>query len=59
VVQNNALPAYAFVPAGMVDADGKDFRANGGNYFGNGDYAKDVEEAQKLIKELGYDVPSK
>jgi hypothetical protein len=29
VAQNNALPAYAFVPNGMADADGGDFRENG------------------------------
>jgi oligopeptide transport system substrate-binding protein len=58
VVQNNALPAYAFVPKGMADADGNDFRENAGNLFGNGDYAKDVEEARKLITELGYAVPA-
>lgn len=57
VAQNNALPAYAFVPNGMVDADGGDFRENGGNYFGSGDYAADVAEAKALLNEIGYKAP--
>jgi oligopeptide transport system substrate-binding protein len=57
VAQNNALPAYAFVPKGMVDADGGDFRENGGNYFGSGDYATDVAEAKALLNEIGYKTP--
>lgn len=57
VAQNNALPAYAFVPNGMADADGGDFRENGGNYFGSGDYAADVAEAKALLNEIGYKTP--
>ncbi len=57
VAQNNALPAYAFVPNGMVDADGGDYRENGGNYFGSGDYAADIAEAKALLNEIGYKAP--
>lgn len=57
VAQNNALPAYAFVPNGMADADNGDFRENGGNYFGNGDYAADVAEAKALLNEIGFKTP--
>lgn len=57
VAQNQALPAYAFVPNGMVDANGGDFRENGGNYFGNGDHAADVAEAKALLNEIGYKAP--
>ena len=57
VAENQALPAYAFVPNGMADADGGDFRENGGNYFGSGDYNADIEEAKALLTEIGYKVP--
>ncbi len=56
VAQNDALPAYAFVPKGMPEPDGKDFREKGGNYFGSGDYDKDVLEAQALLKEIGHEM---
>jgi ABC-type oligopeptide transport system substrate-binding subunit len=57
VAENQALPAYAFVPNGMADADNGDFRENGGNYFGSGDYNADIEEARALLTEIGYKVP--
>ncbi len=57
VVKNNAQPAYAFVPGGFVDADGGDFRTNGGNYFGSGDPVADMAEAKQILKDAGYIVP--
>ncbi len=49
VTQGGQLPAYAFVPNGIPEADGSDFRDNGGDFF-----AYDVEEAQRLLAEAGY-----
>lgn len=49
VRQAGEKPAYAFVPFGFADADGKDFRANGGDY-----YKDSVEEAKKLLADAGY-----
>ncbi len=57
VVQNNATPAYAFVCPGMTDSDGKDFRENGGNFFGTGSYEQDVARARELLVEAGYNPP--
>ena len=49
VTQGGQLPAYAFVPKGIPEHDGSDFRDNGGDYF-----SYDVEEAQRLLEEAGY-----
>ncbi len=55
VAQNEAVPAFEFVPAGVPDADGTDFIAkNGGPLFGSGDYATDLAEAKALLAEAGY-----
>ncbi len=57
VAQNEAVPAFEFVPAGVPDADGTDFVAkNGGPLFGTGDYATDLAEAKALLAEAGYKV---
>jgi ABC-type transport system substrate-binding protein len=57
VAQNEAVPAFEFVPAGVPDADGTDFIAkNGGPLFGTGDYAADLAEAKALLAEAGYKV---
>ncbi|MDV3428999.1 MAG: peptide ABC transporter substrate-binding protein [Bacillota bacterium] len=49
VLMAGQKPATAFVPFGIKDADGKDFRENGGALF-----TKNVEEAKKLLAEAGY-----
>ncbi len=57
VAQNEAVPAFEFVPAGVPDADGTDFISkNGGPLFGTGDYATDLATAKQLLKEAGYNV---
>lgn len=50
VAQAGQVPAYAFVPYGIPDADGKDFRQNAGNQF----FEEDVAEAKRLLAEAGY-----
>jgi oligopeptide transport system substrate-binding protein len=57
ILQNEAIPAFGFVPPGVPDADGGDFKENSGQYFGSGDYEKDCQEARDLIQGLGYKVP--
>lgn len=56
VVMSGQKPATAWVPPGMIDYDGKDFRENGGEFISlkKEDYAKNVEEAKKLLSEAGY-----
>ncbi|WP_018085953.1 peptide ABC transporter substrate-binding protein [Desulfurispora thermophila] len=49
VTQAGQKPAFAFVPFGFKDADGKDFRENAGDFF-----KEDVEQARKLLAEAGY-----
>jgi len=49
VTKAGQKPAYAFIPYGFLDADGKDFRQNGGDYF-----KEDVAAARKLLAEAGY-----
>lgn len=49
VARGGQLPAYALIPPGFKDADGKDFRQNGGNYF-----QEDVAAAKKLLADAGY-----
>ena len=58
ITQTGQMPADAFVPYGMADADpeGKDFRTVGGGYYSvsEADYAANCEEARRLISEAGY-----
>jgi len=49
VTKAQQTPAFAFVPPGFNDANGSDFRQNGGDYF-----KEDVAQAQKLLAEAGY-----
>lgn len=49
VTKGGQLPAYAFVPPGVPEPDGSDFRKKGGDYF-----KEDVAEAQRLLTEAGY-----
>ena len=53
VTKQNQIPAYAWVPEGMVDIDGKTFRENGGDLIER-DYSKAVEEAKQLLIGAGY-----
>ncbi|MDY6826245.1 MAG: peptide ABC transporter substrate-binding protein [Bacillota bacterium] len=49
VTQGGQLPAYAYVPYGIPEPDGVDFREKGGDFF-----SYDIEEAQSLLAEAGY-----
>ena len=49
VTQGGQLPAFAYVPPGIPEVDGSDFRANGGDYL-----TYDPEMAQQLLAEAGY-----
>lgn len=49
VLQAGQKPALAYVPFGLKDADGKDFRESGGDFF-----KEDLEEAKKLLAQAGY-----
>lgn len=55
VTKGGQLPATAFVPYGISDVDG-DFREKGGDYYSvkKEDFAKNIEEAKKLLAEAGY-----
>lgn len=51
VTRGGQVPACAFVPFGLKDADGKrDFRTVGGDYFAD----NAVKEAQALLAKAGY-----
>lgn len=54
VTKQNQIPAYAWVPEGMVDINGKTFRENGGDLIER-DYKKAVEQAKQLLKDAGYE----
>lgn len=50
VARGGQTPALAFVPPGIADAAGKDFRVKGGHHFAD----NDVVAAKKLLAEAGY-----
>lgn len=51
IAMGGQVPALAFVPVGLQDADpAKDFRKTGGNYF----LDNDIQTARRLMKEAGY-----
>lgn len=54
VTKGGEVPTSAFVPYGVNDVDGEDFREKGGEFFDINDYAKNVEEAKRLLAEAGY-----
>ncbi|PHJ39096.1 hypothetical protein P378_05400 [Desulforamulus profundi] len=49
ILQAGQEPAYAFVPYGFTEEEGKDYRQNGGDLF-----KEDIELAKKLLAEAGY-----
>lgn len=49
VTQAFEKPAYAIVPYGVPDVNGKDFRETGGTYF-----EEDIEKAKVLLAEAGF-----
>ncbi len=51
VAQGGQIPATGQVPFGLFDETGKDFREVNGELISNADYAKNVEEAKKLLEE--------
>ncbi|MFZ5966081.1 MAG: peptide ABC transporter substrate-binding protein [Bacillota bacterium] len=53
ITKGGQLPATGFVPPGLKDADGKEFRSVGGDY-GIDPKAAQVEEAKALLAEAGY-----
>lgn len=54
VTKMNQIPAGAFVSPNLKDYDGKDFRANGGNYIDIDNYQNNVDKAKKLMADAGY-----
>ncbi|MGI5978392.1 MAG: peptide ABC transporter substrate-binding protein [Oscillospiraceae bacterium] len=59
VTQTGEVPATAFVPSGVSDADStsdKDFRTVGGEYYSvkDSDYEANCEKARQLLAEAGY-----
>jgi oligopeptide transport system substrate-binding protein len=53
VTKQNQIPAYAWVPEGIVDINDKTFRANGSNFVET-DLAKAIVEAKQLLVDAGY-----
>ncbi len=49
VTQGGQLPAFAFVPPGIPEPDGSDFREKGGDYF-----QEDLALAKELLAAAGY-----
>jgi len=53
--KSGQVPAGAFVPIGLTDADpSKQFRDVGGDYYDPYDYEGNVEKAKQLLAEAGY-----
>lgn len=48
--QAGQKPAFAFVPYGFYEKDGRDFRNVGGNNY----FSENIAEAKKLLAEAGY-----
>lgn len=53
VAKGGQQPATGFVPSGLTDAEGKDFRATNGDY-GIDPMKASVEEAKELLTKAGY-----
>lgn len=56
VTQSGQVEAGGYVPSGISDADGGDFRAEGGDYYKptDADYEANCEKARQLLAEAGY-----
>ena len=56
VTQSGQVEAGAYVPSGINDADGGDFREEGGDYYKptDADYEANCEKARQLLAEAGY-----
>ena len=56
VTQSGQVEASGYVPSGISDADGGDFRAEGGDYYKptDADYEANCEKARQLLAEAGY-----
>lgn len=56
VLKGGQKPAGSIVPPGISDADGKDFRANAGEYIKTtkDDTAANIAKAKQLLSEAGY-----
>ena len=56
VTQSGQVEAGAYVPSGISDADGGDFREEGGDYYAptDADYEANCEKARQLLAEAGY-----
>ena len=56
VTQSGQVEAGGYVPSGIADADGGDFRAEGGDYYKptDADYEANCEKARQLLAEAGY-----
>jgi oligopeptide transport system substrate-binding protein len=53
VTKGGQLPGVGFVPPGLLDAEGNDFREVAGSYYIPTDGSK-IDEAKKLLEEAGY-----
>ena len=53
ILRGGEMAATGFVPPGLYDAEGKDFRSVGGDYGIDPNTAK-IEEAKALLAEAGY-----
>ena len=56
VTQSGQVEAGGYVPSGISDADGGDFREEGGDYYAptDADYEANCEKARQLLAEAGY-----
>ena len=56
VTQSGQVEAGGYVPSGISDADGGDFREEGGDYYKptDADYEANCEKARQLLAEAGY-----
>ena len=53
VTKAEQIPAYSFVPLGILDEDGKEFSSK--EYYNQEDVEGNIEKAKELLKEAGYE----
>lgn len=53
VTKAEQIPAYSFVPLGILDEDGKEFSSK--EYYNPEDVEGNIEKAKELLKEAGYE----